>query len=241
VTGKIMNNLVHINRIKPYYYRDELPEDPDTFEDNEILVKDRNPKMGEEQAIIPTKMMVVPERKGQRVKDSGRPQNEKGTGVSNIKENGTEIGRSVQTEPEMLPNTPEEDTEEAKLPDMDFMYEAECILKQKAKRGEKKFLERWIDKNAEDTWTVESDLSDVRLLHWWTTHTRVGLKRKGLKVSLLRAPGAWAYQRIGQGNDNSVSGCTDQVEKEGGSDDGTQKAARRRRMSASSTLGRIDL
>jgi len=34
VTGKVINYLVHINRIKPYYYQDELQEDPDTLEDN---------------------------------------------------------------------------------------------------------------------------------------------------------------------------------------------------------------
>jgi len=28
-TGKVIQNLVHINRIKPYFYRDELPDDPD--------------------------------------------------------------------------------------------------------------------------------------------------------------------------------------------------------------------
>jgi len=27
LTGKVINGLVHINRIKPYFYRDELPDD----------------------------------------------------------------------------------------------------------------------------------------------------------------------------------------------------------------------
>jgi len=33
VTGKVINTLVHINRIKPYYYRDKLPEDPESMEE----------------------------------------------------------------------------------------------------------------------------------------------------------------------------------------------------------------
>jgi len=32
------------------------------------------------------------------------------------------------------------------------------------------------------------------LLHWWTSHTRAGTKRKGMHISLISAPGAWAYR-----------------------------------------------
>jgi len=37
ITGKQVNNLVHINRIKSYFYRDEIPDDPSTL-DNESAV-----------------------------------------------------------------------------------------------------------------------------------------------------------------------------------------------------------
>jgi len=36
VTGKLINNLVHIIRIKPYFYRDDFPKDPETLEENEL-------------------------------------------------------------------------------------------------------------------------------------------------------------------------------------------------------------
>jgi len=95
------------------------------------------------------------------------------------------------------PGSSEDEGAGVQMPDMDIMYESECILKQQTKKGEKReFLVRWVEKEARDTWTKEADLSDALLLHWWTTHTRTATKRKGLKISLISAPCAWAYRRV---------------------------------------------
>jgi len=42
ITGKHVNNLVHINRIKQYFYWDEIPDDPSTL-DNEgaVVLEDK--------------------------------------------------------------------------------------------------------------------------------------------------------------------------------------------------------
>jgi len=190
VTGKVMNNLVHIYRIKPYFYRDELPEDPDMMEDNvleqladgmagetskPVVVSQGHPR------VIPVKGCLGP-KKAQRVhvKRLSVPKKQKGgrkkrVGVTEP----TNIGGPVVTQLEVLdePGSTDDEETEVPLPDMDIMYEAECILKQRRKKGGKKeFLVRWVDKEARDTWTIEEDVSDALLLHWWTSHTRTGTK-----------------------------------------------------------------
>jgi len=39
-TGKQVTNLVHINRIKLYFYRDEIPDDPSTLDDEVAVALD---------------------------------------------------------------------------------------------------------------------------------------------------------------------------------------------------------
>jgi len=51
LTGKVIQNLVHVNRIKPYFYQDELPDDPD-----DILVE-----ASEEFGNAPELVETVPE------------------------------------------------------------------------------------------------------------------------------------------------------------------------------------
>jgi len=83
-------------------------------------------------------------------------------------------------------------------PDYDTMYAAECILKQRSrKKGRREFLVRWIEPDAEDTWTKKADLSDDLLLHWWSTHTRKETLRnrnKEVQVSFINASGSRAYR-----------------------------------------------
>jgi len=109
------------------------------------------------------------------------------------------VPATIGTPETIIPNladTPRDLLEEENLADFDIMYEAECIVKQRSQKGgRRKFLVRWADKNATDTWIKEQDVSDDLLLHWWSTHTRKGALRKNLCISLVEAPGPWAYKR----------------------------------------------
>jgi len=95
-----------------------------------------------------------------------------------------------------LQEVPNDPSHTENTPDFDIMYEAECILKQRnQKGGRREFLVRWADKNATDTWTIEENLSDDLLLHWWSTHTFRGTLRENLSISFIDAPGPWEYKR----------------------------------------------
>jgi len=37
ISGKQVNSLVHINWIKPYFYRDEIPDDPNKFDIEDLV------------------------------------------------------------------------------------------------------------------------------------------------------------------------------------------------------------
>jgi len=157
--------------------------------------------------------VVAPQNQAQRVQVKGVlvsmkdvrkkglvPKKRKGGGKkSSVVTDPTIDNKPLVTQMEVPTDLGSSDDEEARteLLDMDIMYEAECILKQKTRKGGKmEFLVRWVDKEARDTWTKETDLSDAVLLQWRTTHTRTGTKRKGSKISLINTPGAWVYRRV---------------------------------------------
>jgi len=182
-----------------------VPEDPDTLEDDVLenltdgKVVDTPKQVVVSKKLTPTVNGQTAPNKAKQVRVPKVPKKQKVGRKGRVKLKDLPVsGKPEATMPgtsEELASTDDEGVEESP-PDTDIMYEAECILKQRTRKGGKKeFLVRWVDKDARDTWTKESDLSDALFLHWWTSHTRAGTKRKGMNISLISAPGAWAYRR----------------------------------------------
>jgi len=134
IRGKQVNNLVHINRIKPYFYRDEIPDDPSTLDDevavalDDTLIEVPAPETGAVQQKAPSKQRGRPKGSG-KVKQGAGPNNK-------------QVPMTVPTDtletPTEVPTTtdPRLDSADIEHPlDFDIMYEAECIMKQRNQRG----------------------------------------------------------------------------------------------------------
>jgi len=207
VTGKVVNNLVHINRIKPYFYRDETPEDPEVMNRKDVEMKTTEPNA--QQAVDKEVLVHTVEKKEGTKRRPGRSiRNTEPTAmvpadIDDVIESPADgvAGETAKYESATVTTATEvaEGELETPTPDYDTMYAAECILKQRSREGgRKEFLVRWMEPDAEDTWAKEDDLSDHLLLHWWSTHTKKGTLRKvnrEVQVSLINAPGSRAYRR----------------------------------------------
>jgi len=76
------------------------------------------------------------------------------------------------------------------------MYEAQCILKQRLRKGGKRqFLVKWADQTSTDSWCNKDDVSDALLARWFIMHNQKGLKRKKLNVALINISDLWACRR----------------------------------------------
>jgi len=76
--------------------------------------------------------------------------------------------------------------EDIEVPEPDTMYEAQCILKQRQRKGgRRQFFVKWADQSSTDSWCDENDVSDALLTHWFITHNQKGLKRKRLHLALI--------------------------------------------------------
>jgi len=195
ITGEQVNNLFHINRIKPYFYRDEKPDDPNTLDDEgAVTLEDTLIEVPEPETVVLPKTAMSKRR--------GRP---RGSGKTKrvVLPNNEQIGVPVTTDTpgtstkvSNLKDIPSHSSDVENTLDFDIMYEAECILKLRNQKGGRlEFLVWWADKNATDTWTKKEDLSVDLLLHWWSTHTRRGTLKKNLSISFIDAPGPWAYKK----------------------------------------------
>jgi len=176
-----MNGLVHINRIKPYFYRDELSDDlEDVLEGNEAGLEEAK----------------VPEKAGQ-----GSPVAPKAVKSKKMKNHKAGLKPGANRAPIIVPTQgeqagivkPAEIDEDTEIPDPDTMYEAQCILKQRLRKGGKRqFLVKWADMSSTDYFCDEIDVFDVLLAHWFITHIQKGLKRKRLNLALINVPSTWA-------------------------------------------------
>jgi len=91
---------------------------------------------------------------------------------------------------------PAEIDEDNEVLDLDTMYEAQCILKQRLRKGAKhQFLAKWADQTSTDSWCDKIDVSDALLANWFSTHNQKGLKRKRLNLALINVPSTWARRR----------------------------------------------
>jgi len=91
---------------------------------------------------------------------------------------------------------PADNNEDTETPDPDTMYEAQCILKQRLRKGGKRqFLVKWADQTSTDSWCNKDDVSDALLARWFIMHNQKGLKRKKLNVALINISDLWACRR----------------------------------------------
>jgi len=183
LTGKVINGLVHINRIKPYFYQDELADDLEDFFEGNVVGLEETPVPGE----VVQGSSVVP------------------TGVKSNKVKNRKAGREpIAYKAPTIKSTqgklagvdkPAEIDEDNEVPDPDTMYEAQCFLKQRQRKGgRRQFLVKWSDQTSRDSWCDEIDVSDALLAHWFITHNQKGLKRKWLNLALINVPSTWAHR-----------------------------------------------
>jgi len=184
-SGKKINGLVYINRIKPYFYRDELPEDLHvTMEGKEVPLGEAQVQGEVEQSApvpVPKKVRVKAERKPRtRIKKDQEPVTDE-----DPRQKG-QAGVEVPTEID----------EEDEVPDSKTVFAAKCIMKQRQRKGgRRQFLVRWADETSTDSWCEEENVSDALLAHCFITHNQKGLKKKRLNVALIDVCEKWARQK----------------------------------------------
>jgi len=67
----VVNNLVHIKWIKPYFYRDETPEDPEVMDTEDVEVK--TTELNAPQAVHKEVLVHPVEKKEETKRRPGRP------------------------------------------------------------------------------------------------------------------------------------------------------------------------
>jgi len=180
-TGKCINGLVHINRIKPYFYRDELPDDLEDTGKELTLGEALVPGVVEREAPAPKKF---------KTKAAKRPRAQARAGSD-----PGQMEELLQNE-QVRAKKPAEIDEDNEVPDPETVYEAQGIVKQRRRKGGKRqFLVKWAEETYPDSWCDECDVSDALLAHWFIAHNQKGLKRKKLNVSLVSMSKLWACRR----------------------------------------------
>jgi len=151
VTGKVVSSLVYINRIKPYFYRDEFPGDSEAMEAREVEMKTTEPNA---QQSAHKKVLEQPvEKKEGTKRRSGRPRrNTEPTGVvfadiEDVRESPSdgvaEETARCESKAMIIAAVVVGREAEAPTPDYHNMYAAKCILKQRSqKEGRREFMVR---------------------------------------------------------------------------------------------------
>jgi len=182
-TGTCLNGLVHKNRIKPYFYRDDLPEDLENVQEGKELQLNQ----AQEPGVV---IQGAPAPKKFKTKALKKPR--------------AQAKATADPVPVLEPLRKEQDgentlgeiDEDNEVPDPDTVYEAKCIVKQRQRKGgRRQFLVKWADETSEDSWCDEIDVSDALLAHWFSAHNQKGLKRKKLMVALINVSESWASRR----------------------------------------------
>jgi len=179
---------VHINRIKPCYQRDDIPEKDKVIEDLPII-EVRYPPI----ILHTTQSATTPEVEIQAEKqtpttlvetDTSRiieqqikePQRNEpvDTNQPSTDNDSTEVQRgSLSTD-----NDYEEPTEEIVYQDAHPYWNALKIMRQSTRKGTTKYLVSWKDSNYPDTWTDASNVNDELKRVFCPTHTKTGARRR---------------------------------------------------------------
>jgi len=121
LTGKVINGLVQINRIKPFFYRDELPDNPeDVLDGDEALLEEAPSEVAQEAS---AKAKTFKSKTVKNRKSRLEPVTDKAPVI-----------KPTQGEQERV-DKPADIDEDTEVPDPDTMYEAQCILKQRQRKA----------------------------------------------------------------------------------------------------------
>jgi len=140
LTGKVINGLVHVNSIKPYFYRNELPNDLEDVLDGDEARLDEDQVPGEVAQGVAAVPKIVKTKTVKKPKSRSKP----------VTDNAP-VKKSTQSEQggdDILAEI-DKDTE---VPDADTVYEAQCILKQRQRKvGRRQFIVKWADLSSTDS------------------------------------------------------------------------------------------
>jgi len=172
-TDKYVEKSVHINRIKPCFQRDDIPEDDEIIVDMPIV-----------ETTYPH--VEIPQHQPQAVKeDITAPENKMTPDV--VDNDSPQI--IIPTPPDEPNNTHTDiqhesvinnNNDDNSLPyhDANKYWNAIKIKKQRTVKGLTQYLIKWEDTNYPDTWTNASDVNDELKRVFYLTHTKCGVRRK---------------------------------------------------------------
>jgi len=171
-TNKFIEKSVHINRIKPCYQRDDQPEDdenievipfveityPTTFPNTLTTPIYQRPHSEPTDAVIATYMSI--EIDDPTSSPTANPQR-------TIEQRSTH-------DPDT--NTAQQGSISDNAPEQPF-WNALKIVKQSTGKGKPRYLIRWEDATAPDSWSDTADVSDKLKRVFYLTHTKTGARR----------------------------------------------------------------
>ncbi len=162
-TGKQIERMVHVDRLKPCYLRDTLD-----------AVNDR------EERILQRRQDGQPTPANTDAQD----QEPKGTTPDELPPRTTLTEEDqIETDNDLTQsyNPLKEQPVAGTAPDQEY-YAAEKILRQKKLAGKTWYLIRWVQDKAEDSWTLATDVTQGLVDRWLVTHTKEGTLRKTKKT-----------------------------------------------------------
>jgi len=177
-TDKYVKKSVHINRIKPCFQRDDIPEDDEVIE-NMPIVKVTFPPIAsptQQPLTIPTKIKTPDST---IVPDTTNNDNPHIIIPATLNETDTDSTFTETQHGSLIPNDGDENaTDNLLYHDADKYWNALKIKRQKTVIGNIQYLIKWEDTNYPDTWTNASDVNDKLKRVFYFTHTKMGVRRK---------------------------------------------------------------
>jgi len=164
--------LVHINRIKPCYQRDDTPEEDEDIEDL-LIVEVTYPTINQAPTTSATSQQTNITQDLVQITETRAKEN-------------THTTPSTDS-PLTTPEQPTDNQNSTSAPqgsilsdnqtESDQFWNALKILRQTTGKGKPRYLIRWEDPTAPDSWSDAKDVSEKLKRVFYLTHTKTGTKR----------------------------------------------------------------
>jgi len=173
-TNKYVEKSVHINRIKPCYQRDNIPEEDEVIEDIPI-VEVTYPLTFPRTITTPTTHRQNREQENplKRTKTSSETEYPPTSPLTDTPEPTTDSPTNDQDSMEAQQGSTQTEEPEQDKP----FWNALQIVKQSTGKGEPRYLIRWEDAKAPDSCSDAADVSDELKRVFYLTHTKTGARR----------------------------------------------------------------
>jgi len=173
-TNKYVEKSVHINKIKPCYQRDNIPDDDEVIEDIPI-VEVTYPLTFPRTITTHTTNQQNQEQKDpvQRTETSTETKNPPTAPITDTPGPTTDTPTSDQDSTEAQQGSTRT---EDQLQDKPFWNALQIVL-QSTGKGKPRYLIRWEDETAPDSWSDAVNVSDELKRVYYLTHTKTGAKR----------------------------------------------------------------